>query len=97
VSRRLLVAVAATLALLGAAPAISAAQPAVAPAAHAAKTAPNVHCMRLDKAKKTLYMAGFNVNVKGGGLLGVINDAGWVVTSQSTSGNTVTVYAGRSC
>jgi hypothetical protein len=68
-----------------------------APAAHAAATAPNVRCVRLDKAKKKLYMAGFNVKVKGGGFFGVVNERGWVVTSQSTSGNTVTVYAGRSC
>lgn len=65
--------------------------------AHTAKAAPNVRCMRLDRAKKKLYMAGFNVRVRGGGLFGVVNESGWVVTSQSTRGGTVTVYAGRSC
>jgi hypothetical protein len=93
-SRRRAIAALTTLALVGAVPAVSSA---ATPVAHVAKTAPNVHCVRLDKAKKRLYQAGFDVKVKGGGLFGVVVDADWVVTSQSTHGNTVTVYAGRRC
>ena len=92
-SRRLALLLLAVVALAGV-PAVASAE---APVAHIAKSAPNVKCMRLDKAKRKLYMAGFNVRVRGGGLLGVVVESNWVVTSQSTRGRTVTVYAGRSC
>jgi hypothetical protein len=67
------------------------------PVATAAASAPNVKCVRLDRAKKKLYRAGFNVRLRGGGLFGVVVDSGWVITSQNAKGRTVTVYVARSC
>jgi hypothetical protein len=48
-----------------------------------AKTAvPNAVGMRLDIAKDTVQRAGFTVKVEGGGVLGVIRERNWMVTSQ---------------
>ena len=67
------------------------------PSAHAARKAPNVRCMRLDRAERKLRRAGFHIREHGGGLFGIIIKADWVVVHQSQRGSTVHLTAGRYC
>jgi|tagenome__1003787_1003787.scaffolds.fasta_scaffold20978006_3 hypothetical protein len=67
------------------------------PSAHAARKAPNVRCMRLDRAERKLRRLGFRTREHGGGLFGIIVKADWVVVHQSQRGNTVHLTAGRYC
>ena len=93
--KKQLATVAAAMAVIGAVPATSSI--AAQPSAHAASKAPNVRCMRLDRAEHKLRMRGFRVRERGGGLFGIIVKADWVVVHQSQRGNTVTLTAGRYC
>ena len=92
--KKYIAALAASAAIVGAAPA--AASVVGSPVAHAAK-APSVRCMQLNIAERKLHRLGYRTRERGGGLFGIINKAAWVVVHQSQSGNTVTLTAGRYC
>jgi hypothetical protein len=88
----------AALALASSAPASTAGQLANGgPSAHAAGKAPNVRCMRLDRAERKLHRLGFRTREHGGGLFGIVIKADWVVVHQSQRGSTVHLTAGRYC
>jgi hypothetical protein len=93
--KRIVVATVAAVALL--APSASSTLAKSEPAAHAARKAPNVRCMRLDRAERKLRRLGYRIKEHGGGLFGIIVKADWVVVHQSQRGNTVHLTAGRYC
>jgi hypothetical protein len=68
-----------------------------APSIHVTKRAPNVRCMRLDRAESKLRRLGFHIRERGGGVFGIIIKRDWVVVHESQKGNTVTLTAGRFC
>lgn len=69
----------------------------IAPTSALASHAPNVRCKQLDRAERSLLRKGFNVSIRGGGILGVVVKSAWVVVNQRQSGNRVILTAGRSC
>ena len=93
--KRVAIASVAAVALL--APTISSSLAKTTPSASAARKAPSVRCMRLDRAERKLHRLGFSTREHGGGLFGIVIKADWVVVHQSQRGNTVHLTAGRYC
>lgn len=69
----------------------------IAPTAALADSAPNVRCMRLDRAEHKIRARHLHVVERGGGFLGIVVKENWVVVNQRQHGRTVVLTAGRSC
>ena len=65
--------------------------------ASAYSKAPNVRCMRLDRAEQKLHRLHFRTAERGGGMFGIVVKANWVVVHQRQSGRTVVLTVGRYC